>query len=66
MKMEINPRLTYKRYTIQFLSVIKGCWNRKEFIDMTRNNILATWINIERQKTKIQHISGLVVTIQSL
>ncbi|HYZ49771.1 MAG TPA: hypothetical protein VE593_02710 [Nitrososphaeraceae archaeon] len=63
MKMEINPRLTYKRYTIQFLSVIKGCWNRKEFIDMTRNNILATWINIERQKTKIQHISGLVVTI---
>lgn len=27
MKREVNPRLSYRKYTIQFLSVIKNCWD---------------------------------------
>ena len=41
MKREINPRLSYKEYTIQFLyelSKIVGI--EKKFIDMTKDDIL--------------------------
>jgi hypothetical protein len=38
MKREINPRLSYKRYTIQVLSELsKAVGIQKKFIDMTRD-----------------------------
>jgi FkbM family methyltransferase len=41
MKREINPRLNYIRYTIQFLfELSKIIGIEKHFVDMTRNNIL--------------------------
>src|SRR5215472_1115244 len=41
MKREINPRLNYIRYTIQFLSDLsKVIGIEKHFVDMTRNDIL--------------------------
>ena len=41
MKREINPRLSYKKYTIQFLSELsKAVGIERKFIDMTRNDIL--------------------------
>jgi hypothetical protein len=41
MKREINPRLSYKRYTIQFLSELsKVVGIEKKFIDMTSDDIL--------------------------
>ncbi len=40
MKREINPRLSYKRNTIQFLAELsKTVGIAKKFIDMTRDNI---------------------------
>jgi integrase/recombinase XerD len=41
MKREVNPRLSYKRYTIQFLSELsRAVGIEKKFIDMTRDDIL--------------------------
>ncbi len=41
MKREINPRLTYKRNTIQFLAELsKVVGVTKKFIDMTRDDVL--------------------------
>jgi integrase len=41
MKREINPRLSYKKYTIQFLSGLsKTIGLEKKFIDMTRDDVL--------------------------
>ena len=41
MKREINPRLNYTRYTIQFLfELSKVIGIEKYFVDMTRNDIL--------------------------
>jgi integrase len=41
MKREINPRLSYKKYTIQFLSKLsKTVGLEKKFIDMTRDDVL--------------------------
>jgi hypothetical protein len=41
MKREINPRLSYKKYTIQVLSELsKTVGIQKKFIDMTRDDIL--------------------------
>ena len=41
MKREINPRLNYKRYTIQFLAELsKTIGVAKKFIDMTRDEVL--------------------------
>jgi uncharacterized protein YihD (DUF1040 family) len=41
MKREINPRLSYKRYTIQFLSELsKAVGIDKKFVDMTRDDVL--------------------------
>jgi integrase/recombinase XerD len=41
MKREINPRLSYKKYTIQFLSELSRTVGiEKKFIDMTRNDVL--------------------------
>src|SRR5919202_1519377 len=42
MKREVNPRLSYIRYTIQFLSELsKSVGIRKPFKDMTREDILS-------------------------
>src|SRR5436309_8995958 len=39
MKREVNPRLSYKKYTIQFLSELsKAVGIQKKFIDMTRDD----------------------------
>jgi integrase/recombinase XerD len=41
MKREINPRLSYKQYTMQFLSELsKAVGIQKKFIDMTRDDVL--------------------------
>jgi integrase/recombinase XerD len=41
MKTEVNPRLSYKRYTIQFLSELsRAVGIEKKFIDMTRDDVL--------------------------
>jgi integrase/recombinase XerD len=41
MKREINPRLTYVRYTVQFLSELSRCIGiRRAFQDMTKEDIL--------------------------
>jgi integrase len=46
MKREINPRLTYKRYTIQFLSELSRVVGiEKKFIDMTRDDILLCFLD---------------------
>jgi hypothetical protein len=46
MKREINPRLTYKRYTIQFLSELSRTVGiQKKFIDMTRDDILLCFLD---------------------
>jgi integrase/recombinase XerD len=42
MKREINPRLSYKRYTIQILAELsKTVGIEKKFIDMTRDDVLS-------------------------
>jgi integrase len=42
MKREINPRLSYKRYTIQVLAELsKAVGIQKRFIDMTRDDVLS-------------------------
>ena len=41
MKREVNPRLCYKRYTIQFLAELsKVVGVATKFIDMTRDDVL--------------------------
>ncbi|MFL6376289.1 MAG: hypothetical protein ACJ72R_02350 [Nitrososphaeraceae archaeon] len=41
MKREINPRLSYKKYTIQVLAELsKAVGVEKKFIDMTRDDVL--------------------------
>jgi uncharacterized protein YihD (DUF1040 family) len=59
MKREINPRLSYKRYTIQILSEIsKAVGIEKKFIDMTRDDVLYYQIIAAKQKMKIHCING--------
>ena len=42
MKREVNPRLSYIRYTIQFLSELsKSAGIKKPFKDMTREDVLS-------------------------
>ena len=41
MKREVNPRLSYKKYTMQFLSELsRAVGIEKKFIDMTRDDVL--------------------------
>src|SRR5919199_3370299 len=41
MKREVNPRLSYKRYTIHFLSELsRAVGIEKKFIDMTRDDVI--------------------------
>ena len=58
MKREINPRLSYKRYTIQFLSELsRSVGMEKKFIDMTRDDVLC-YLDKCRKKTKTHFING--------
>ncbi|MFL6366904.1 MAG: hypothetical protein ACJ719_17075, partial [Nitrososphaeraceae archaeon] len=42
MKREVNPRLSYKKYTIQFLSELsRAVGLGKKFIDMIRDDVLS-------------------------
>jgi hypothetical protein len=46
MKREVNPRLSYKKYTIQVLAELsKAVGIAKKFIDMTRDDILLCYID---------------------
>jgi hypothetical protein len=58
MKREVNPRLNYIKYTIQFLSDLsKVIGIGKNFIDMTRDDILS-YLDRCRRKTKIPCTNG--------
>jgi integrase/recombinase XerD len=46
MKREVNPRLSYKRYTIQVLAELsKAVGIDKKFIDITRDDILLCYLD---------------------
>jgi hypothetical protein len=46
MKREVNPRLSYKKYTIQVLAELsKAVGIAKKFIDITRDDILLGYID---------------------
>jgi hypothetical protein len=46
MNREVNPRLSYKKYTIQVLAELsKAVGIAKKFIDMTRDDILLCYID---------------------
>ena len=46
MKREVNPRLSYKRNTVQFLSeLLRAVGIEKKFIDMTREDILLGYLD---------------------
>ncbi len=53
MKREINPRLSYKRNTIQFLSELsKAVGIEKKFIDMTRDAVLCYLDNCRKSENE--------------
>jgi integrase/recombinase XerD len=53
MKREVNPRFTYKRYTIQILSELsKAVGIEKKFIDMTREDILYYLDNCRKSESE--------------
>jgi uncharacterized protein YihD (DUF1040 family) len=59
MKREINPRLSYKRNTIQFLSELsKAVGIEKTFIDMTRDDVLCYLDNCSKTENEDHCING--------
>ena len=53
MKREINPRLSYKKYTIQILSELsKAVGIQKQFIDMTRDDVLCFLDNCRKPENE--------------
>jgi integrase len=53
MKREINPRLDYKKYTIQFLAELsKTTGIAKEFIEMTRDDVLCYLDKCRKQENE--------------
>ena len=53
MKREVNPRLSYKKNTIQFLSELSRAVGIEEkFIDMTRDDILCYLDNCRRPENE--------------
>jgi uncharacterized protein YihD (DUF1040 family) len=53
MKREVNPRLSYKRNTIQFLAELsKAIGIEKKFIDMTRDDVLYYLDNCRKSEDK--------------
>ena len=59
MKREVNPRLSYKRYTIQFLAELsKVVGVATKFIDMTRDDVLCYLDKCRKPENEIHYISG--------
>jgi hypothetical protein len=55
MRREVNPRLSYKRYTIQFLSELsRAVGIEKKFIDMTRDDWIG-WVIYSISGSLIRH-----------
>jgi uncharacterized protein YihD (DUF1040 family) len=53
MKREVNPRLSYKKNTIQFLSELsRAVGIEKKFIDMTRDDILCYLDNCRKPENE--------------
>jgi integrase len=53
MKREVNPRLSYKRYTIQVLSELsKAVGIERKFIDMTRDDVLCYLDNCRKPENE--------------
>jgi integrase/recombinase XerD len=53
MTREINPRLSYKRNSIQFLAELsKTIGNKKKFIDMTRNDVICYLDKCRKQENE--------------
>jgi uncharacterized protein YihD (DUF1040 family) len=53
MKREVNPRLSYKKNTIQFLSELsKIVGIEKKFIDMTRDDVLCYLDNCRKPENE--------------
>ena len=53
MKREVNPRLSYKKYTIQFLSELsRAVAIQKKFIDMTRDDVLCYLDNCRKPENE--------------
>jgi integrase/recombinase XerD len=53
MKREVNPRLSYKRYTIQVLAELsKAVGIQKRFIDMTRDDVLSYLDNCRKPENE--------------
>jgi hypothetical protein len=53
MKREVNPRLSYKRYTIQVLSELsKAVGIERKFIDMTRDDVLCYLDNCRKSENE--------------
>jgi hypothetical protein len=57
MKREVNPRLSYKKYTIQFLELSKAVGIEKKFIDMTSDDILCYLDKCRKTEMKTHSIN---------
>jgi hypothetical protein len=67
MKREVNPRLSHKRNTIQFLSELsKAVGIEKKFIDMTQDDLLHYLDKCRKPENEDHYTSILVVIIQNL
>ena len=63
MKMEINPRFSYKKHTIQVLAELsKAVGIAKKFIDMTRDDILLCYIDKFRKQENIDPLHKWIGT----
>jgi hypothetical protein len=59
MKREVNPRLSYIKYTVQFLSELSKTVDiEKQFKDMTRDDVLLYLDGCRSQKTTIRCTNG--------
>jgi hypothetical protein len=66
MKREVNPRLSYIRYTIQFLSELsKAIDKNKPFKDMTDIDTSIILIQPVNQKLRTHYTNGLAPIIRS-
>jgi hypothetical protein len=64
MKREINPRYSYVRYTIQFLSELsRAVGINKKFIDMTRDDLLSYLDKSRKPEDEDPLRKWMVVTI---
>jgi integrase/recombinase XerD len=63
MKREVNPRLSYKKYTIQVLAELsKAVGIAKKFIEMTRDDILLCYIDKCRKPENVDPLHKWIGT----